>query len=85
MTKRDKLIKKLLSRPKDFRYSELTRILFQLGYIELKTGKTAGSRKAFINEKNKHIIRLHKPHPKDIMKMYQIDYLIQELKKKELI
>ncbi len=85
MTKRDKQIKRLLSRPKDFRYSELTSILVQLGYKEIKTGKTAGSRKAFINEKSNHIIRLHKPHPKEIMKLYQIDYLIQELKKKELI
>lgn len=85
MTKLDKLIKRLLSRPKDFKYSELTSLLIQFGYQELKTRKTSGSRRAFMNEKSKHIIRLHKPHPKDILKMYQIDYLIQELKKKELI
>ena len=85
MTKRYKLIKRLLSRPKDFRYIEVTNILVHLGYKELKSGKTAGSRKAFINEKSNHVIRLHKPHPKEIMKIYQIDYLIQELKKKELI
>jgi hypothetical protein len=85
MTKYDKLIKRFLSKPKDFRYSEVTNILVHLGYKELKTGKTAGSRNAFINEKSNHIIRFHKPHPKDIMKQYQIDYLIEELKKKELI
>ena len=85
MTKQDKLIKRFISRPKDFRYSELKSILVHLGYKELKSGKTAGSRKAFINEKSNHVIRLHKPHPKEIMKIYQIDYLIEELKKKELI
>jgi len=85
MTKKDKLIIRLLSRPKDFSFSELTSLLNQLGYQELKTGKTSGSRRVFMNEKSKHIIRLHKPHPKDILKMYQIDYLIQELKKQMLI
>ncbi len=85
MTKQDKLIKRLLSKPKNFRYSELTSLLNQFGYRELKTGKTSGSRRVFMNEKSKHIIRLHKPHPKNILKMYQIDYLIQELKKQVLI
>jgi len=85
MTKFDKLIKRFLAKPKNFRYSEVTNLLVHLGYKEIKAGITAGSRKTFLNEKNNHIIRLHEPHPKDIMRIYQIEYLIEELKKKELI
>lgn len=34
---------------------------------------------------SKHIIRLHKPHPGNILKMYVIDYVIGELKDQGLI
>ena len=79
MSKHDKLLKSLASRPSDFSYNDLKTLLQQLGYTEMKKGKTSGSRVAFINNLTKHIIRLHKPHPKNILKKYQIDYLISEL------
>lgn len=83
MSKHEKLLKRLLSKPNDFKYSELSTLLTHLGYHEIKKGKSSGSRVAFINENNKHMIRLHKPHPKNILKMYQIDLIIQELEKME--
>ena len=85
MGRKEKLIKKLLNRPKDFTYNELSSLLNYLGYTELKTGKTSGSRRAFHNEKTKHIIRLHKPHPRNILSSYQINLLIDELKKEKLL
>ena len=85
MSKAEKLIKRFLSKPKDFTYDELKRLLTLFGYREEKTGKTSGSGAAFINPENKHIIRLHKPHPKPELKTYQIDYIIDELKKMEVI
>jgi hypothetical protein len=85
MTKRKKAIERLLSRPKDFTYVEIESLLKSFGYEEAKTGKTAGSRRAFISKERKHIIRLHKPHPDPILKMYQIDFIIEELKKEKLI
>ena len=85
MSKKAKLVNRLLSYPKDFSYGELKSLLNGLGYIESNKGKTSGSAVAFVNRKNSHIIRLHKPHPKNILKAYQIDMVIEELKKENLI
>jgi hypothetical protein len=82
MGKAEKLSKRFLSKPKDFTYEELRRLLKSFGYKEVKTGKTSGSRVAFINQKTKHIIRLHKPHPKPELKQYQLNDIEQELKRK---
>ncbi len=81
----EKLKAKLLRRSKDFNYSELNTLLNHCGYTELKKGKTSGSRRAFCNKKTKNIIRLHKPHPKQILKMYQIDMVIAELRKEGIL
>ena len=85
MGRKEKLIKKLLSRAGEFRFSELSVLLSYLGYREIKKGKTSGSRRAFYSESENHIIRLHKPHHKEILKKYQVNYIIQELKKKGMI
>ena len=40
---------------------------------------------AFHNEETGHIIRLHKPHPKNILKQYQIEQIMEELTSRRLI
>jgi hypothetical protein len=85
MGKADKLLKLFLSKPKDFTYGELKRLLKSFGYEESKMGKMSGSRVAFINSKTKHIIRLHKPHPKPELKHYQLNDIEEELRKRGLI
>ncbi len=85
MSKKEKLLTRLLQRPKDFSYGELKSLLNGMNYEEFNKGKTSGSRVAFVNNKTNHIIRLHKPHPKNILKSYQIDLIIDELKKENLI
>jgi predicted RNA binding protein YcfA (HicA-like mRNA interferase family) len=80
MSKLDKLISRLLSCPKDFTYSELKALLQSFGYSEVQG---AGSRVCFSNEQHK--IKLHKPHPGSIMKRYQLDLIIDELKEKGFI
>ena len=85
MSKDEKLLKRLLSRPKNFTYTELRKLLVALGYKESQSGKTSGSRVAFIDESSKHIIRLHKPHPGNELRLYQIDQIIEELKTRRLI
>jgi len=85
MTKKEKLTTRLLSKPKDFRYSELVSLLGSLGYQEFSTGKTSGSRIAFCHGKTRHIIRLHRPHPGDIMKMYQVELIIDVLKREGML
>ena len=85
MTKRKKLLNRFRSLPRDFTYSELRTLLGSLEYEEIKTGKTSGSRIAFCHSENKHIIRLHRPHPGNIVKYYQIVQVYNELKKEGLI
>jgi len=74
MSKIDKLIIRLLSYPKDFTYNELKTLLTSFGYIEVQG---AGSRVYF--SKNNHKIKLHKPHPGNILKAYQLNLIIDEL------
>ena len=81
MAKIEKLIEKLLSRPTDFTWEELIKILAHFGYSELKKGKTGGSRRKFRDDANGLII-LHEPHPKNILKRYQIELVIEALMEK---
>lgn len=81
MTANEKLIKRFKKKPKDFSFDELKRLLSFYGYTE-KQG--AGSRVIFMNEKTKHKIKLHKPHPGNIVKLYQLDLIENELKLKDL-
>jgi hypothetical protein len=85
MSKHDKLLKRFLNRPKDFTYNELKALLNGLGYVEFCKGATSGSRVSFLHSMNKHIICLHKPHPANILKSYQVDLIIDELKSKGVI
>jgi hypothetical protein len=85
MSRRDKLKRRFFTRPADFTYDEMSRLLKGFGYEEIGTGKTAGSRVAFINNTSSHIIRLHKPHPGNIMKKYQMDLVEEALRAKGII
>lgn len=79
MSKLEKEIERLKSKPKDFTYDEAKKILNNFGFMENNKGKTSGSRVIFINKENKKIA-LHKPHPSNILKQYQINEIIRELK-----
>jgi len=74
-----------LSRPKDFTYDEVRKMLGGFNYMECGKGKTSGSRVAFVNEKSGHIIRLHRPHPRNILKSYQLNDIEEVLRKEGLI
>lgn len=60
-------------------------LLGRLGYTEESRGRTSGSRVAFVHSPSKHIIRLHKPHPGNTLRRYQIDALIEALRDREVI
>jgi len=84
MTRKEKLIKRFLSCPKDFTWEELVSLLSGLGFEEVSTGKTGGSRRRFLNEAGV-IISLHKPHPQNVLRRYQIEQIIQILQEEELL
>ena len=78
MARRDKLIARLKTRPKDFTWEELVRVLEGVGYTEAKAGRTGGSRRRFVHP-TAPAIALHRPHPGNIVKMYVIDDVLRVL------
>jgi predicted RNA binding protein YcfA (HicA-like mRNA interferase family) len=58
----DKLILRLKTAPKNFRYSDLVKVLNHVGYTQLRNGKTTGSARCFQN-RNSQFVQLHEPHP----------------------
>lgn len=82
--RRDKLVARFLSRPRDFEWDELVRLLEGLGYTEIRTGRSGGSRRRFVHE-SAPTIALHKPHPGSIVKLYVIDAVTRTLTEEGLI
>jgi len=81
MSTKDKLIERFLTLPSDFTFDELERLLTILGYSKSNKGKTSGSRIIF-KDKDRHPIMLHKPHPGNIVKMYALRQVLEELQSK---
>ncbi|MDE5598470.1 MAG: type II toxin-antitoxin system HicA family toxin [Lachnospiraceae bacterium] len=83
MSKKDKLIDRLLKKPKDFTFYEMETLLSYFGY-ELKQGGT-GSGVKFIKDETNEVINFHKPHPNGILKRYVLDQVIEKLRKDGLL
>ena len=83
MGKKDKLIAKLKSNPKDFTFDEAENLLNLLSYYRNNKGKTSGSRVMF--RKDGIPIILHKPHPRKELLDYQVKQIISVLSKEGLI
>ena len=79
MSKKEKLINRLKTKPKDFTYNEAKTLLESVGFIESNKGKTSGSRVVFIESKSGLKVELHRPHPGNILKPYVIIGLIKIL------
>jgi len=85
MTKAQKLLKRFLSKPRDFTYDELRKLMAGFGYEQKKSGKTSGSRVTFVNPRTAHIIKIHRPHPKSELKRYQLDLIEENLRSRGII
>ena len=84
MGQKEKLIRRLKAKPKDFTFDEAETLLQYLSYVRSNKGKTSGSRIMFISEEHETIL-LHKPHPQKELKAYQIKQLIEVLEQEGLI
>jgi hypothetical protein len=84
MTRREKILRRFLSKPKDFSWGELVTLLRGYGYEQLGGGKTGGSRARFLHESLPPII-LHRPHPSPVLKRYQLDQVEEVLKEEGLL
>lgn len=84
MGQKEKLIKKLKSRPKDFTFDEAEALLKYFTYSRSNKGRTSGSRVMFVSDEYAPIL-LHKPHPRKELLDYQIKQLIEVLEQEGLI
>jgi hypothetical protein len=83
MGKKERLVARLKSQPKNFTFDELKALFGLLGYVMTNAGKTGGSRVCFIREQS--TFRMHKPHPRNELKPYQVKDVINALTKEGLI
>jgi len=81
---KEKLIKKLRSRPKDMTFEEAETLLKYLSYTRSDKGRTSGSRVMFTSEEHAPIL-LHKPHPRKELLAYQVRQLVDVLEQEGLI
>lgn len=84
MGQKEKLIKKLKSKPKDFTFKDAETLLSHLSYHRSNKGKTSGSRIIFISSRHPPIL-LHKPHPRKELLEYQVKQLIKMLEQEGLL
>lgn len=84
MSTKDKLLARFLTLPSDFTFDELERLLTLFGYEKSNKGRTSGSRIVF-KDAHGHPIMLHKPHPGNIVKLYALKQVLEELQNKGLI
>lgn len=85
MGKKEKLIKKMMSAPKDFTFEEAVTLLGYFSYVQGNKGKTSGSRVVFSSTVYPTKIIMHKPHPRNELLDYQVKQLIEQLKQEDLI
>jgi hypothetical protein len=85
MSSHEKLFERFLKFPKDFTWDELKRLLGRYGYCRNNKGKTSGSRVRFEKDGSNICLDLHKPHPGNILKPYQMQDVLEFLKRIEVI
>jgi hypothetical protein len=81
MSSHEKLLQRFLRLPKDFTWDELACLVKRYGYSQNNKGKTSGSRVVFEKEDSDIWLDLHKPHPKNILKPYQMKDVYEFLRK----
>jgi HicA toxin of bacterial toxin-antitoxin, len=82
MSKDQKALDRLLSKPSDYEWRELERLMASFGY-ELRTG--SGSSRKFIHRKTKVTFMTHEPHPAKVLKQYQLKDVITFMKVEKYI
>jgi HicA toxin of bacterial toxin-antitoxin, len=82
MSKLQKAIARLLAKPVDYTWDELSALMIAFGY-ELRM--SGGSGRKFFDPGTKALFFLHEPHPSRILKAYQIRTVIRFLKKERRI
>jgi hypothetical protein len=77
MSKQEKVIRRLVSKPKDFTWAELVSLMTAFGF---EMERSSGSGRKFIYPATEATLFLHEPHPAKVLKQYQIRDAIHLLK-----
>ena len=67
MNKKEKLIKRFRTLPRDFTFEEVVTLFLGCGFTLENKGATSGSRVKFYNENDQNAYIMHKPHPSNII------------------
>ena len=82
MSKHEKLLNRLQSGPKDFRWDELVTLLTALDWT-VHSGK--GSSRKFVHRETGVVLMMHEPHPGSILKAYQVRAVLDLLRQEGAI
>ncbi|MBR1688328.1 MAG: type II toxin-antitoxin system HicA family toxin [Prevotella sp.] len=70
MNKKDKLLQRFRTLPRDFTFDEMVALFRQYGFVLGHKGSTSGSRVEFFNEQDGNSYIMHRPHPSNVIKGY---------------
>ncbi|MGYP003421499644 len=85
MNKKEKLIKRFRTLPRDFTFEEVVTLFQTCGFILENKGATSGSRVRFYNAADQNTYIMHKPHPSNIIKSYLMRDILNFLLKNNYI
>jgi len=85
MNKKEKLIKRFRTLPRDFTFDEVVTLFQGCGFTLENKGSTSGSRVKFYNESDQNAYIMHKPHPSNIIKGYMMRDILNYLLKNNYI
>lgn len=85
MNKRDKLIKRFRTLPRDFTFEEVETLFLGCGFTLVNKGATSGSRVKFYHEADQKAYIMHRPHPSNIIKGYIMRDIMNFLKNNDYI
>ena len=84
MTQWEKLLQKLRTKPRDFRYDDVKKLLEGYNFVEVQKGKTSGSRVQFVRLPDGMPFAMHKPHTSgSALKAYQTSELVDFVERLE--
>ena len=79
MNKKEKLVKRFRTLPKDFTFEEVVTLFQIYGFSLENKGITSGSRIKFYNKQDENAFIMHKPHPSNIIKGYMMRDILNYL------
>ena len=85
MNKKEKLIKRFRTLPRDFTFEEVLSLFQSYGFELENKGATSGSSIKFYNAKDQCAYIMHKPHPSNIIKGYLMRDILNFLLKNNYI